>query len=62
MDFTGRPMKGFVCVDPIGIDSYKDLEYWIQVCLDFNPKPKSSRKPSSVKKLKPAARKMKKSK
>ena len=44
MNFTGRPMKGFVFVDPHGIDMDKDLEYWIQLCLDFNPKAKSSKK------------------
>jgi TfoX/Sxy family transcriptional regulator of competence genes len=49
MDFTGRIMKGFVRVDPIGIDSDKDLEYWIQVCLDFNPKAKASKKSSGTK-------------
>ena len=57
MDFTGKIMKGFVRVDPIGIDSDKDLEYWIQVCLDFNPQAKSSKKPSSEKKPKRAGRK-----
>jgi len=62
MDFTGRVMKGFVCVDPIGIDFDKDLEYWIQVCLDFNPKAKSSKKSSSAKKPKPTAGKAKRSK
>jgi TfoX/Sxy family transcriptional regulator of competence genes len=59
MDFTGRIMKGFVRVDPIGIDSDEDLEYWIQVCLDFNPKAKSSRKSEGTKR-KPAAKKAKK--
>lgn len=44
MDFTGRPMKGFVFVDPEGTDMDEDLEYWIQLCLDFNPKAKSSKK------------------
>jgi hypothetical protein len=44
MDFTGRPMKGYVFIDPIGIDMDKDLEYWIQLCLDYNPKAKSSKK------------------
>ena len=29
-----------------GIDLDEDLEYWIRVCLDFNPKAKSSKKPS----------------
>jgi hypothetical protein len=60
MDFTGRIMRGFVCVDPIGIDSDKDLEYWIQVCLDFNPKAKSSKKSPAAKKPMPTARKAKK--
>ena len=59
MDFTGRIMKGFLCVDPVGIDAAKDLEYWIQLCLDFNPKAKSSKKHSSVKKRKPAPGKKK---
>lgn len=44
MDFTGRPMKGYVFVNPDGFDLDKDLEYWIQLCLDFNPKAKSSKK------------------
>lgn len=49
MDFTGRIMKGFVRIDPIGIDMDKDLGYWIQLCLEFNPKAKSSKKPSPKK-------------
>lgn len=44
MDFTGRPLKGFVFIDPTGIDMDKDLEYWIQLCLDYNPKAKASKK------------------
>lgn len=44
MNFTGRPMKGFVFVEPEGIDSDESLEYWIQLALDYNPKAKSSRK------------------
>lgn len=44
MNFTGRPTKGFVFVEPEGIDMDIDLEYWIQLCLDFNPKAKSSKK------------------
>ena len=46
MKFTGKPMKGFVFVEPEGIDLEKDLEYWIQLCLDFNPLAKSSKKKS----------------
>ncbi len=44
MDFTGRPMKGFVFIEPEGIDMESDLEYWIDLCLEYNPKAKSSKK------------------
>lgn len=44
MEFTGRPMKGFLLVNETGIRTKKDLAYWIQLCLDFNPKAKSSKK------------------
>jgi TfoX/Sxy family transcriptional regulator of competence genes len=43
MDFTGRPMKGFVLIAPEGIDMDEDLECWIQLALDYNPKAKSSK-------------------
>lgn len=44
MDFTGRPMKGYVMISPEGIDMDADLEYWINLALEFNPKAKSSKK------------------
>ena len=44
MNFTGRPMKGFVFVEPIGIDMDDELNDWIQLCLDYNPTAKSSKK------------------
>lgn len=44
MDFTGRPMKGFVIVDKEGIKMKNDLEYWINLALAFNKKAKSSKK------------------
>ncbi len=44
MDFTKRPMKGFVYVEPEGIDMEADLEYWVDLCLAFNPRAKSSKK------------------
>lgn len=44
MDFTGRPMKGFVFVEPEGVDLDSDLDKWVQMCLDFNPKAKKSKK------------------
>lgn len=42
MDFTGRPMRGYIFVTPDGFDSDADLAYYIQLCLDFNPNAKSS--------------------
>lgn len=44
MDFTGRPMKGYVMVDDSGMKSKKNFDYWIDLCLDFNKKAKSSKK------------------
>lgn len=44
MDFTKRPMKGYVMIDETGMQSNKDFEYWINLCLDFNSRAKSSKK------------------
>lgn len=44
MDFTGRPMNGYVFVGGEGIAGDDDLEKWIQLALDFNPMAKSSKK------------------
>ena len=35
MDFTGRPMRGFVMVDPAGIADDSQLADWIRRGLDF---------------------------
>lgn len=35
MDFTGRPMKGYVFVDPPGFEQDQDLSDWIQRCVRF---------------------------
>ena len=52
MDFTGRPMKGYVFIAPEGIDFDEDLEYWIQLALDFNPLAKASKKRKKKKSMK----------
>jgi hypothetical protein len=44
MDFTGRPMKGFVFVEGEGIDADEALRFWLELCLAFNPRAKASRK------------------
>lgn len=43
MDFTGRPMKGYIFVTPDGYDSDPDLSYWLDLCLAFNPSAKASK-------------------
>lgn len=35
MDFTGRPMKGYVYVDAPGLKSDADLEFWLARCEAF---------------------------
>ena len=44
MDFTGRPMRGYIFVTPQGFDMDVDLEYWISLALEFNPLAKASKK------------------
>ena len=34
----GRPMTGYLFIAAEGYDNDGDLEFWIQKCLDFNPK------------------------
>jgi len=36
MDFTGRPMKGYIYITPKGFDLDEDLEYWIQRAVNYN--------------------------
>ncbi|MFI1770362.1 TfoX/Sxy family protein [Thalassobellus citreus] len=40
MDFTGRPMKGYIFIKPAGFDTDTDLEYWIGKAIEFNKKSK----------------------
>ena len=44
MDFTGRPMRGFVFVKAEGLAADRDLASWFDLALEFNPKAKSSKK------------------
>lgn len=44
MDFTGRPMRGFVFVAPEGLPTDGDLAWWLERALDFNPRAKASPK------------------
>ena len=44
MNFTGRPIKGFVFLTDEATDLDVHLHYWLQLALDFNPKAKASKK------------------
>ena len=49
MNFTGKPMKGFVFLSDEAIDLEEDLNYWLQLALDFNSLAKASKKRKSSK-------------
>jgi TfoX/Sxy family transcriptional regulator of competence genes len=44
MDFTKRPMKGYVMIDDTGMKTQNDLDYWIKLAIGFNKKAKASKK------------------
>lgn len=40
----GKPMKGYLFLEPHGYESDADLAFWIGKCLEYNPKAKASKK------------------
>lgn len=44
MDFTGRPMKGYLWVYEEGARRAADLGFWLDRALAFNPHAKASKK------------------
>jgi hypothetical protein len=44
MIMKGKELKGYCYVNPIGFKSKKDFEYWVDLCLDYNEKAKSSKR------------------
>ena len=44
MDFTKRPMKGYVMIDETGMRSKNDLDYWINLAIEFNKRARASKK------------------
>jgi len=51
MDFTNRPMIGYVLIDESGMKSKKDFDYWIDLSLAYNQEAKASKKPPKGKPL-----------
>ena len=44
MAFTGKPMKSMFLISEEGMKKKKDFDYWINLCLEFNPNAKASKK------------------
>jgi TfoX/Sxy family transcriptional regulator of competence genes len=59
MDFTNRPMIGYVLVSEEAMKSKKDFDYWISLSLEFNKIAKSSKKRAKPAKQKAKAPKKK---
>ena len=38
MDFTGKPMQGYVFVESSGVKSAAELKHWVGLCADFAAK------------------------
>lgn len=49
MIMKGSVYKGYCYVSPEGIQTIKDFEFWVNLCLDFNDKAKSSKHKQGVK-------------
>lgn len=46
MDFTGKVMRGYIFVSNDTLHTKKQLNYWVQLALDYNEVAKSSKKKS----------------
>lgn len=44
MDFTGKPMKGWVMIGGEGLKNMSDFKYWIGLAVDYNKHAKSAKK------------------
>lgn len=40
----GKPMTGYLFIDPEGYESDADLTFWVEKCLEYNPKVKAAKK------------------
>jgi TfoX/Sxy family transcriptional regulator of competence genes len=47
MDFAGKPMEGYVYVSEDGKKTKAQLDYWVDLCLQYNPKAKAAKKKKS---------------
>ena len=50
MDFTGRPMKGYIYIDVSVLKTKKQIDYWVGLALEYNKIAKVSKKKKSTSK------------
>ena len=48
MDFTGKPMKGYIYVDIDVLKTKKQINYWVGLALEYNKKAKPSKKKKAI--------------
>lgn len=46
MIMKGKELKGYCYVEPFGFENKKDFSWWMNLCLSFNARAKSSKKKS----------------
>lgn len=56
MDFTGKPMKGYIYVDIDVLKTKKQIDYWVGIALEYNKKAKPSKKKKTAAKKSPAVK------
>lgn len=44
MVMNGKKYKGYCYIEPTGYTDNRDFEYWVNLCLEFNERAKSSKK------------------
>jgi hypothetical protein len=44
MIMKGKQLNGYCYVEPIGFKKADDFEYWIRICLEYNPLAKAAKK------------------
>jgi hypothetical protein len=44
MIMKGKELAGYCYVDATGFTTAKDFSYWVDLCLDYNPLAKASKK------------------
>ncbi|MEJ5994458.1 TfoX/Sxy family protein [Pedobacter sp. Du54] len=44
MIMKGKQLSGYCYIEPTGFERENDFEYWVNLCLEFNERAKSSKK------------------